>query len=294
MLEAALELVRSPQRANSTALPSRARILAVSEVAKSAAAKVGFMFAKGRPDSEIEKSLLKALSDSLFSMCMLLASVAAGEGPSLRQAVDSAANGLVGSGVALIKASVQMPPPSILPRLAGLCMEECDAAARVPLDNKTAVGRSLTRVARQIADAAKELKQFVEEFEEQDEDENEEDIVRTVALAAQKCISSTHDVVKAVIKALLAVDSWADGGGDDSWEGVLRRCRDLSAAADELAAAVYSAEESSEDVSNAGEELMGLCEGLVEAIPVEGGAVNDAVIAVRKAINEMTISCNNR
>lgn len=264
-LTTALEVVRA---AGDTSAPSptRERLSAVAEALKSESAKVGFMFSqKEAPGRVAGEALLAALRDAAATLCMLLAAAAAGGGPTLRKTLDATASATVGPVIDLVKAAGAGPSRAAgLPQLAGLVMERCDAAGKAPLDDRTAIGRALTSVARQVADAAGELG----------------DEEGPVAAGAAEVLKAAGGVLRATMRTLLHANASPLGGEGDLWESVLFHGKQLAAAADDLAVATYESDDA-EGLAGAAEAVATGCELLAEEVP--GGAAGEAAEEVRRA-----------
>jgi len=277
-LQTGVEIVRSASDASFPS-PSRDRVAAVAEGVKSETAKVGYMFSqKNLPDTVAGESLIAGLRDTATSLCMLFAALASGGGRTLRKALEDTINKVIETTIALIKAvaaAVEDPQTAAaLPQLAGLIMERCDIAAKVPLDDRTAIGRALTSVARQLADAASELSEELEG--DNDGNENDESEVMN---AAMHVIQAAGNVVRAAMKELLTADASLDQNGE-LWESVLFHGKQLAGAVDDLAIASYSSEDK-EDVRGSAEAVVTGCQLIAEE--VTGEAVSQKVAEVERA-----------
>lgn len=305
-LETALSIVRSASDTSAPA-PSRDRVAAVAEGLKSESAKVGYMFSqKDLPGKIAAESLLAGLRDTAATLCMLFAAAASGRGPTLGKSLDVAASSVIEPVIALVKAAGTAGGPSSAPtlhKLAGLCMERCDTAAKAPLDDRTAIGRALTLVAKQLADAASELaeeeataaggcgeKDEANEAEKEDEDEdaNRDELI-VVMRGARRVIEAAGGVLKTTMRALLTVDA-SLGEERETWESVLFHARGLGAAADDLAIASYTPDEK-EDVRGAAEALATGCELVADEVP--GGGVVAAAEEVERAAQELIASLDS-
>ena len=112
------------------------------------ASKVGLLYNQAAPPTLAEAAtLLAGTANVVGGLCLLLGGAKAGAGPTLAAALSAAAGGVVGSVCALVRGAAQQGArgPALM-QLAGACLEQADALPRVPLDNKTAIGRALTRV----------------------------------------------------------------------------------------------------------------------------------------------------
>ena len=298
-LEIGLEIVRSAAD-TSVPAPTRDRVAAVAEGLKSESAKVGFMFSQKDPPGKIAgESLLAGLRDTAATLCMLFAAAASGRGPTLRKTLDFIASSVIEPVIALVKAAGAGPSAAAsLPKLAGLCMERCDIAAKAPLDDRTAIGRALTTVAKQLADAASELadeeasasggngfdeEEGAEEEEEGDEGEGISSEAVALMKGAKGVIEAAGGVLKATMRSLLTVEpSLSDD--KEVWESILFHARQLAVAADDLAIATYSPDDKDE-IRGAVEALATGCELLVDEVP--GGGVGEIAEGVQKAARDL-------
>ena len=128
--------------------PSRQLLVATSQCLRTEAAKVGLMFNAPEPPSAADsEALLRSLQNAAGGVCMVLMGAAGRGGPTLRQSVHSAAQRLVSACQELVRGAVlEHARGEALMHLVGRCLEQCDAVAKAPLDNKTAIGRALTQV----------------------------------------------------------------------------------------------------------------------------------------------------
>ena len=294
-LQTGLEIIRS---ASDTSVPSptRDRVAAVAEGVKSEAAKLGYMFSqKNLPDKIAGESLVAGLRDTATTLCMLFAASASGGGPTLRKSLENTSKAVIEPTIALIKAVAVVESShaaGALPQLAGLVMERCDLAGKAPLDDRTAIGRALTSVARQIHDAAKELAEELEtknESEdgdaEDDEEEESEKKQKEIIKGAMMVVEAAGNVVRAATRELLTVDASPEQAGE-LWESILFHGKQLAGAVDDLAIASYSADEH-EDVRGSAESVVTSCELIGEE--VAGEAVSQAVAAVEAAGEKMMV-----
>lgn len=130
---------------------------------------MGVMYNGSVPPTQMEATgLLKGLQDSVVGVCMLLLGAAgACAGPTLKTSVHSAAGRLVGAFVDLTQGVVRLGVRGdALLQLVAKCLEQCDAAVKMPLDNRTAIGRAITKVMRVLADASRELEEVATEAEQ--------------------------------------------------------------------------------------------------------------------------------
>jgi len=160
-LEAAVDAVQNTGTARHDR-PTRNQVEYVATGLKQEVAKVGLMFSQSSgPGEDAAPSLLADLRDSATALCMIWASAAAFSGPTLRQILYKAAKSISESVSALVKAACQethtAATATAVVQLAGVCIDRCEAAIKVPLDNRTAIGRALGSVARQLADGALEM-----------------------------------------------------------------------------------------------------------------------------------------
>lgn len=131
---------------------------AQTEIAK----LVFFINNTASPSPEEVAPLLGALQNCVSLHCMLLTGLTARAGPSLRKAALAAAESLTEACTALARGAGTRLGEQQLMMLAGFALEKCDAAARAPLDNRSAIGRAITLVLRQLADATRELEEVAE------------------------------------------------------------------------------------------------------------------------------------
>jgi hypothetical protein len=282
-LQTGVEIIRSVADASSPT-PTRDRVAAVAERIKSEAAKVGYMFSqKNLPDVVVAESLIAGLRDTATTLCMIFAAAASGSGPTLRKALEDTINKVIEPTIALVRAVAAAAAAegsqlsaAALPQLAGLVMERCDIAAKVPLDDRTAIGRALTSVARQLADAASELaEELVGDNDDDDDEKDEKEIIK----AAMHVIQAAGYVVRATMRELLTADASQDQNGE-LWESVLFHGKELAGAVDDLAIASYSSEEK-EDVGGFAEAVVTGCQLIAEEVP--GEALSQRVADVEKA-----------
>jgi Grap2 and cyclin-D-interacting len=287
-LQTAVEIIRSAADASAPS-PSRDRVAAVAQGIKSEAAKVGYMFSqKNQPDKVGGEALIAGLRDTATTLCMLFAAAASGGGPTLRKSLENTMHALVESTIALIRASAAASTvensAQVLPKFAGLVMERCDLAEKAPLDDRTAIGRALTSVARQLADAASELLEeltsagFGEDGAD-DDDDDEEERQKEIINAAMLVIQAAGNVVRITMRLLLTADASPEQQGE-LWESILFHGKQLAGAVDDLAIASYSAEEH-EDVRGAAEAVVTGCQLIGEEI--DGEALRQGVAAVEEA-----------
>lgn len=187
------------------------------------------MFAQkdGLPTAVVAASLIAGLRDTCTALCMLLAAAAAGGGPTLYACLVSTASLVVEAVTALIRGAAAAATATTaaaesaeqLPPIAGLVMERCDAAAKAPMDDKTAIGRAIASVARQIADASVELRQELgqektEEGEEEEDGDNATTSDVVVLELTKGVVDAACDVVRSTMQVLLRADASLQGDGD--------------------------------------------------------------------------------
>ena len=276
-LQAAFTVITSTSTGDtSAAAPSRERVTAVADGLKSEAAKVGFLFSQTEKPSRVAGELLLAgLRDTTATLCLLFAAATAGRGPTLRKSLEKIAGDVVSPVIALIKAAVKASgDATTLPPLAGLVMERCAVAGRAPLDDRTAIGRAMTSVARQIADAAAELSAAAAA------QEDEEDDGLALLVAVRAVVEGAGGVVRAAMRVLLT----ADGG--EAWESILFHVNQLSAAVDDAAIAAYSPDEV-EEMQGAAAAVLNGCELIADEVDPVSEDVVAAAGRVQQAVEEV-------
>ncbi len=267
-LQTGVEIVRAASDTSSPS-PTRDRIAAVAEGIKSEAAKVGYMFSREtKPDKVAGESLIAGLRDTTTTLCMLFAALASGGGPTLRKSLENIIQKVVEAAIALVQAAAASEvQTAALPQVAGMVMERSDLAAKAPLDDRTAIGRALTTVAKQIADASSEL---ADELNRGDGVENEQ---KEVINGAMVVLQTAGDVVRAAMKKLLTEDASPDHNGD-LWESILFHAKQLAAAIDDLAIATQ--EEDKEDIHGSAEAVVTGCGLIGDELNLEVAAVEEA------------------
>lgn len=147
-MQAALETLQGRPDA-SAPVPSRQQLEAGVQHLRMEVAKVGLLYGSpaAQPSAAERDALLKGVQNSAAGVCMLLLAAAGRSGPTLRGALQRAARRLVEACVGLVRgALVDAVRGEALLGLVGRCMEQCDAVTKAPLDNKTAIGREITKV----------------------------------------------------------------------------------------------------------------------------------------------------
>jgi hypothetical protein len=284
-LAAALAALKAADDPGAPAVP-RGHLEVAAAGLKSEAAKLGFLFAQPQaPSAAAAAGLLRALRDAAAALCALLAAAAARGGPTLRRALHQTGEVVVNSCVELVGGAARAAEGgpaerAVLPRAAAVCMERCDAAAKAPLDDQTAIGRATALVARQIQDAAAELAGAVDEarMEAEADDDVAEADGEAVGPAATGVIRSVQGILEAAVDVLrAAMRALLDGGaaaaaGAEAWESALFHVKQLAAAADEAAAGAYPPYNAEELVGDAGAVVTG-CELICEELDLGGAAL---------------------
>lgn len=250
-----LELLDSPSEDRSKDV-SKEELQSVVDIYKLEVAKLGFLLCQDEePDAESFQKLLQTVQSSTFAICCVASNLALKAGPVLRSSLLTITKSIIDSTIALAAATAGKEPSSLkstIPRLAAMCFQSADAAAGMPLDNKTAIGRPLTRILKQIADAAHEMTQEAQSFE---------DAAPPSFGAACRCMEAALRVLKAIAKSLMTSDSSLTDEVE-AWERVLDRAKAVGNAVDDLGAASYDSSGDPEDV----EELKAAVYCLLEAI----------------------------
>lgn len=207
-LQTALEVVQS-SRDTSAVAPPRELVAATAEGLKQEAAKVGLMYSDTRnaPSGNAAQALLGDLRDNTTALCMLYAAAAASGSTSLRKSLEATAAAVVGAVCDLVQAAAGKEGPSeLVVRCAGMCIERCTAAAKAPLDDRTAIGRALASVARQLADAANEV------GEEQGSTDGEDDEGENGAKEAEEDQQQEEEAVLQRVVLTVPAPAEAEGG----------------------------------------------------------------------------------
>ena len=154
----------------------RTRVTHVAEAVRSEAAKIGFLFSQEKtPERDEAKSLLSGLRNSTALFCSVISSVVAGGGCTLKRVTYETVKNLVDAVCELMKAAAEMFDSEEdlefqrrrITKLAGVCVACCEVAKKAPLDDKLAIGRALSLVARQLADAAAEVNEEIDSQDDQ-------------------------------------------------------------------------------------------------------------------------------
>ncbi|KAL4859049.1 hypothetical protein ACK3TF_000833 [Chlorella vulgaris] len=140
--------------------PSRQQVQAAVQQLRMEVAKTGLMFNQKTPPTDGEATaLLRGFEQTVSMLCMLYTGlVAAGGGPTLRASLHTTATAVVEACASLIRGAViGEARDAQLMLLSGFSLEMLEAAGKAPLDNRTAIGRAITLVLKQLADAQHEL-----------------------------------------------------------------------------------------------------------------------------------------
>lgn len=240
-----LELVqptggKQAEESNKAKQVSKQQLQSAVELYKMEIAKMGFLLCQDEePDAESFQNLLECVKSATFSLCCLFSSLALEAGVSLRSSLVIISKSIIDNTIAFVMATAGKQSPSTLksaiPRLAGICFQSADAAMTMPLDNKTAIGRPLTRILKQIADATQEMAQ---------ESESSECEALPGFVAAQRCMEVVLKVMKAVARSLVASDLTLSTEEDvELWEMVLQGAKAVGNAVDDLGASSYDSDD---------------------------------------------------
>ena len=134
--------------------PERAAVAAACQLAKLEASKLALLYSEpgvgGVPEAH-GLPLVGGLQSAVCALCSLLEGAAARGGPTLRRVLEAAASAVVAAASALARGAISGAGgrPGAVVHLAGVALASIDDAARVPLDNRTAVGREVTKASSQ-------------------------------------------------------------------------------------------------------------------------------------------------
>jgi hypothetical protein len=229
-----LELVDSPTSSEErTKDVSKEELQSVVDIYKLEISKLGFLLCQDEePDAESFQKLLQTVQSSTFAICCITANLAHEAGHVLRSSLLTMTKSIIDNTIALAAATVGKTPSSLkstIPRLAAMCFQSADTAMGMPLDNKTAIGRPLTRILKQIADAVHEMTQESQSFE---------GAAPPSFGAASRCMEAALMVLKATAKSLMTSDSCLKDEVE-AWERVLDRAKAVGNAVDDLGEASY-------------------------------------------------------
>lgn len=161
-LEAALQAcLASPQSGGLDAEDGRRNVQPALQAVSAGATKVGVSFKGAPPNLAETKSLLEDFLRSSLALCTCLACLGVGGNTFLLAALRHTAHEVVGGCIHLLKA-VRDGEEQAINRRCGAVMEACKAAAKAPIDVKTAVGRELTRRCMAVKDVLREMGEMLE------------------------------------------------------------------------------------------------------------------------------------
>jgi hypothetical protein len=165
-MQAALAAMQE-SRDLSAPCPSRQLLHAATEGVKAETSKLGLMLSSSTstpaPPVDQVAAMLQGLQRAVTALCSLCAAAHAAGGPTLRSALGGergVITSLIHACVSLVQAAVvEGQRGEGVVQLTGLCLQRAVEAAKAPLDNKSAIGRALMVVLRQLKDAERELQQ---------------------------------------------------------------------------------------------------------------------------------------
>ncbi|KAL4459069.1 hypothetical protein ABPG75_013934 [Micractinium tetrahymenae] len=259
--------------------------------------------ASSAPSDAEAEALLQGLQQAVCTLCMVYMGIAASDsaGPTLRASLDQTATAAVESCVALVRGAVLGGARDAqLMMLSGFCLEMLEAAEKAPLDSRTAIGRAITQVLKQLADAAKELEEEVQAAAEAAEEGGDEEAAAATTAAAgsdadsdagfglftaeafsagqlavarrvQRLLAAVLGVAKSVVKLLLAEREGLSPEAVEGWESMLYHIKGLGPVVDDLSAATYPPQDAQE-LASAAEALATSCELLRDECPAAGAA----------------------
>lgn len=182
-----VDLAHSEERKDYIALyesekeDAKNRVKEATKIVKTEASKVGFLFSQSSiPDAAAAKALIEGLCSSGTLLCTVFATIAARGGKTLRKGLYNAAKSVIDGASGLIQHANTMISLSESPssenrdravRLAATCISQCELASKIPINDKLAIGRALSMIRRQIADAASEITEEMDSTEEISESE---------------------------------------------------------------------------------------------------------------------------
>ncbi|EFN53154.1 hypothetical protein CHLNCDRAFT_136928 [Chlorella variabilis] len=286
--------------------PSRQQVQSATHLLRMEVAKLGLVYNQQQqgssPTVEEATALLGGFQQAVCTLCMLYTSIAAAAGgPTLRQSLHQTATSVVEACAALIRGAVVggLRGPQLMV-LSGFCLEMLEAAGKAPLNNRTAIGRAITRVLKQLADAQKELSEAVQAAEAEEEagaangsasaeqqngtaaaaaeDDADSDAgfgfeeeafgAEQVAVArhVRAMLAATVGLVRAVVRQLLAEREGLGEEAVEGWESMLYHVKTLSPLCDDLSAATYPPQDP-EELASAAEALATSCALLLEECP---------------------------
>lgn len=246
--------------------PERAAVAAACQLVKLEASKLALLYcepgAGGVPEAH-GLPLVGGLQSAVCALCSLLEGAAARGGPTLRRVLEAAASAVVAAASALARGAVDGAGgrPGVVVHLAGVALASSDDAARVPLDNRIAIGREVTKGIRQLMDGVRELAEAASGEGEQPDTDNgagagteaeaeaaaDADLdffggqglspeEAAVASAASALLVQAAALVRVLARALVSAGAAPEEPAcREAWESSLFHLRQLVESADELA-----------------------------------------------------------
>lgn len=293
-IESAVEAF-SGGRDESTPPPTAQLLKQSCEKLKLEAAKVGFMCSQPQFPTQAEgEGLIKGFQSATVALCAVLLHTGGGAaGATLKKSGSQLAEAIRNSSLELLKTAFQegsaRNSPESVARAAGMVIDRIELAAKAPLDNKTAIGRAITLVSKQLADVVQELSATEVEAaaenthangDDEDKIQHDDDdfddfgtfTAQDVAVirAMIDFLQSVQGVLRSTLRVLVDTDSAiVDQEQGEAWESVLFHTQQLRSTADDLAAACYP-QQDGDEICGAAEAVVNGCELIIDEAKIQG------------------------
>ena len=267
--------------------PSKQELQTLTDGLKLEASKIGLMWGNSTPSPAEAESLLAGLEQRHSQLLTLFCRAGFRAGPTLLQSLQSAASPVTAACCNLIDfvSSCTNAQEGQIAVQAGKVWAACDAASTTAVDNKTAIGRKLLLVSRSVKDNIREVQGVIAESQGEtpaqqlshNDDEHsdvdldfEAETLNPVELetaeTSLKLIQVTLDVLKLLIRIILTVQDVSEKTSLDDWESLLFHCKGLADVSNDLAAALFAPQDTSEIIS-AADSLQTGCELVFDELP---------------------------